>query len=199
MSDIEKKLNDFTGAILRQSELDSERILAQVQKKYEDSVSAADAEIKEELQRRTRRKLSEIRAEQSKRVSARMMENRRRLFALRNEQSAQILREVREKVEEFVKSEDYPKTLVSLLHKGMEALGRGSVATVVLRPEDMVYAKMLGESIQRSSLSFDTGDFILGGMIVSCPSKSVNIDMTFDTALLELDGHIAERFGLDIE
>jgi vacuolar-type H+-ATPase subunit E/Vma4 len=199
MTEIDKKLNDFTGAILRQSELESEQILAEVEKKYQDTVAAAEEEIKEELQRRTRRRLGEIKAVESKRVSARMMENRRKLFTLRNDHSAQILAEVREMVEKYVSSPEYPETLKSLLQKGLGALGKGSVATVLLRKEDMVYAQALGEAANSSSLSFDEGDITLGGLIVTCPSKSVNIDMTFDSALLDLDGHIAEMFGLDIE
>ena len=47
-------------------------------------------------------------------------------------------------------------------------------------------------------LAFSEGDFVLGGLRVFSPAKGQRIDMSFDTALAEMVGHITELTGMDV-
>ena len=77
-------------------------------------------------------------------------------------------------------------------------LGTDAPAEVSLRAEDLRFADELLTTTPGAHLAFVEGDFALGGLRVVCPSKGQRIDMSFDTALADMVGHITELTGMDV-
>lgn len=105
---------------------------------------------------------------------------------------------VRQRLLEFTKTEEYLPHLKKLYKEAFAALGNPYDGVILLREEDMQYAKELSAVLPGRHVTFQAGSFTLGGLIVDCPSKLLRADQSYDTALGDLDGHFAELFGLSL-
>lgn len=197
--DLEKKLAAFTEAMLNAAVDDSLSAMLELRQREKVLLAQAREEISEEVSRYKSKRLAEIKARESHRVTNRMTENKRVLLQLREESAKQAFDEAKEKIVRFTQSEDYLPHLKGLLQKAVETLGYGISAEVSLRPEDMKYADELLSSVRGVSLAFREGSFTLGGLCVYAPARGKQVDMSFDSAMTDMVGHFADMSGLRVE
>ena len=88
---------------------------------------------------------------------------------------------------------------VPLLEKALAALPGAKSVTVYLRAEDMGQAGGLKAAFPGVELDFAEGEQALGGLIAECPQLSRRADLTFDSALEDLEGRFAETTGFSME
>lgn len=197
--DSEKKLAAFMEAMLNAAVDDSLGAMQELRQREKTLLDQAREEISEEVSRYKSKRLAEIKARESHRVTNRMTENKRVLLQLREESSKLAFKEAREMIARFTQSEDYLPHLKGLLQKAVETLGYGISAEVSLRPEDMKYADELLSSVGGVSLAFREGSFTLGGLCVYAPARGKQVDMSFDSAMGDMVGHFADMSGLRVE
>lgn len=198
IKDTDVKLNAFNDSILADAEEEARKITSELHQKQNELISKAEAEISADTQRRTKIRIAEIEARESRRVAARMTDNKRALLQCREDCAAEAFGMVRAKIEAFTASEEYLPQLKSLLSQAVSVLGYGYSATVYLRPEDMRFSDALMSSVSGVSLAFCEGNFSLGGLSMVCQSKGRRIDMTFDSAMTDMLGHFSELSGMNI-
>jgi vacuolar-type H+-ATPase subunit E/Vma4 len=199
MSDIEKKLNEFTDSIMKEADNGTKEIMKKIEQERKRDLDEAALEIEREMSNMIKTKSEGIRGRESRRISAAMMEHRRGLFELRGEFADDVFELVRQKLSDFTRTYDYLDQMKKLLNQALDVLGRDSAVTVSLRYDDLPLADELKKASGGGDLTFQEGHFELGGLLASCPDKDMAIDMTFDAALDDLVGHFAELFGLEIE
>lgn len=199
IKDTDKKLEEFTGAIISDAIEDSKKIVLELRDKQEKLISKAETDIAAEAMRYQNVKIAEIKTRENLRVNARMTENKFALLKYREEWANKAFIEVRDKVVEFTASEEYLPHLESLLKKAIEFLGYGHLVEVSLRPEDMHFADDLIGSVTGVSIAVTEGSFSLGGLRVVCPSKGQRIDLSFDTSLNDMVGHFSELADLKMD
>ena len=73
------------------------------------------------------------------------------------------------------------------------------VVNEITQPEDMAHADALRAAVPGVELDFEEGDFLLGGLIVECPELSRLADLSFDSALDDLEGRFSEVTGFNME
>ena len=161
-------------------------------------LSAAEARIKRETDAELQARSSEIKAETGRAISRRLLENKRAIASRREEMAKEVFAKVREKLLAFTETEAYLPHLKRLYREAFAALGNPFDGVILLRPEDMKYARELAAELPGRHVTFQEGSFSLGGLIVDCHSRLLRADQSYDTALGDLDGHFAELFGLSL-
>jgi len=199
IKDTDKKLEEFTGAIITDAIEDSKKIVLELRDKQEKLISKADTDIAAEAMRYQNVKIAEIKTKENLRINARMTENKFALLQYREEWANKAFIEIRDKVVEFTASDEYLPHLELLLKKAIEFLGYGFLVEVSLRPEDMHFADDLIRSVTGVSIAVTEGSFSVGGLRVVCPSKGQRLDLSFDTSLKDMVGHFSELAGLKMD
>ena len=192
------KLGAFTDAIISEAIEESQNIVRELSLREKDIMQKAENDVSAEMEHYKRTRFAQIFAEESRRVSSRMTENKHTLLRYREDCAVETFKEAQDKIAAFTASEQYLPHLKALLNKGIGLMGYGFSAEILLRKEDMHFADELLESTYGVSLAFSEGDFTLGGLCLYCPSKGRRIDMTFDAALGDMVGHFAELTGLSM-
>ena len=195
----EKKLQEFTDAILSKAMEESQDIVSELSQKELEIIIKKRTEIEAEANRYAQAKMSEIRARESYRVNSRISENKRTLLQYREACANETFSAVIEKIRQFTQSQDYLPHLKMLLQQAVEVFGYGFSAQVQLRTEDMRFADELAESVSGVSLAFSEGTFKLGGLKLYCQARNKLVDLTFDESLFDIMGHFAEITGLRVD
>lgn len=198
IKDTDKKLEDYTGAIISDAIEDSRQIVIELREKQEKIIKKADMDIAAEAMKYQNAKIAEIKTKESLKINARMIENKHTILQYREDCAIEAFKEVEAKIMEFTASEEYLPHLKSLLKRAVEVLGFGIVAVVYLRPEDLHFFDELQASVTGVNIAVREGEFYLGGMRVVCPTKGQRIDMSFDTAMIDMVGHFTEITGLNM-
>lgn len=194
-----RKLEQFIESVLGESSEEAGRILNELQAKKEEAVAQAKEQIAYEAARHQAAKISEIKARESRRVSAHMTKNRLELFEYREDCAKEVFEAARRHIIEYVASPEYPEHLAGLLDKAIGQLGRGFSADVELRADDMHLQEYLLKSVTGVSLRFLEGDFSMGGLRLACQSRGLRVDLSFDSAMADQIGHFSELSGMYID
>ncbi len=196
---LQEKLEILTGAILRESKSETEKILSEVRRRQEAARAASSAALKSEIAQYKKERLQKMRSEQSRRISLCLAENRRELLRLRNEYSEKVFELLTERIKAFTETPEYLEALKGYLNKGLSRIKEFTRVNVTLRKADMKYVDEFPRSLEGYDLFYNEGLFELGGLRLSCPAENISVDMTYDTELKDLAGHFAEMFGLEMD
>lgn len=198
MPEINEKLDRFKQIVLEDAARERDQLLQQISQARETRLGAAEASIKKETDAYVQERAVAISAQTGRQISRRMLEDKRIIATRREEIAKEVFAAVRDKLIAFTKTEHYLPHLKKLYKGAFEALGNPYDGVIMLRPEDMDYAKDLAAVLPGRYVTFEEGSFTLGGLIVDCHSKLLRADQSYDTALGDLDGHFAELFGLNL-
>ncbi len=190
------KLDSFTSVITSDALEESNKIYEEIRRESEQTLTAAEDDALGDMFRYIKTEVSKIRNEAGRRVSHKMMENKRRLYKRRDEMTSEVLGEVTDKIGEYIKTPAYTRQMTSILFRVVDTFDADTV--VFLRKEDMYLEPLLAKIDTQHRLEFHQGNFTLGGLQASCPSKKLQIDESFDTTLEDLRGSFAEMFGLEL-
>lgn len=198
MQETDKKLEAFTDTIIAQATDEANAITAELREKQEELVKKAEQDIAAETDRNTKAAIAEIKAEQERRITAQRNQNKHAMLEFREQCATETYHAVLKKIGEYTSSNEYLPHLKQQLKTAVAALGENADAKVFLRTEDLRFADELLTTVPGAHLAFSEGDFVLGGLRVFSPAKGQRIDMSFDTALAEMVGHITELTGMDV-
>ncbi|MCL1804675.1 MAG: V-type ATP synthase subunit E family protein [Clostridiales bacterium] len=196
MPDEAKKLDTFIKEIMNDARSGSESILAAVEADRSCAMAEAEREYRAEADRFVRDGAARARAESGRRISRKLMENKRALHQYRQELSAELTEDVKARLRAYTQTPEYLTRLESLLHEVLEQFDYESV-TVYLRPIDLELIRQMGKALPRAGLTFEEGAFELGGLICECPGRRLRSDLTFDLKLEELSSRYSELFALE--
>ncbi len=198
MPNINVQLDKFKQIILDDAAQERDALLRQYAQERQKRLSQAEAAIKRETDAYVQAKASEISGESGREISRRMLTDKRIISTRREELSREIFAAVRQRLLDFTKTADYLPHLKALYVEAFSALGDPYDGVILLRGEDMGFAKELAACLPGRHVRFQEGSFKLGGLIVDCRSRLLRADQSYDTALGDLDGHFAEMFGLSL-
>lgn len=196
---LQGKLDNLTKAILDESQSVTEKILEEVRQKRDEASEASEAALEAEITLYKKTKLADTKNRESRRLTVATVENRRELLKLRDEYSRKVFELLREKLASFTETPAYEEKLRQYLSRGLHDMGEKVPMTVLLRKADAKYSDTLKKYAEGFEIDFEEGSFEIGGLMISCASKHISIDMTYDTELRDLGGHFAEMFGLELE
>ena len=198
MPDINQKLDRFTAKILAEAAAESRRAMEEVQRRREQRIQEAEDEVLKEAYDYIHTEVSRIQAEAGRGVSRHMLDNKRTLSLRRKEMAQEVFALVRAKIAAFTRTDAYARRMTALMGEAAERLSGAKEVLVTLREEDMGLRQALADTVPLMHLTFQTGDFRMGGLVAESPDLGLRVDASFDSAAQELSGHFAELFGLSL-
>ena len=198
MDSIKHQLDEFTKAARGEAAKKAQSKIEGIKADRGARLTQAKAEIYAQVETYKRRRIQEIHTREGLRVSNRLLESRRGLFAYRQAAAENVRALVSDKIRQFTEQAAYSAHLKTLLIRALSALDQGLAIVVFLRPQDMMHTESLAEHILGMSCVFQAGEFTLGGLVVSCETQAIRIDLSFDTALESAMDHFTELFGMDL-
>jgi vacuolar-type H+-ATPase subunit E/Vma4 len=193
-----EKLLHFTDNVLKSAAQENQELNQRLEDKRKAALHAAQMAARESAQAYYDREAAKIRSEAGREISRHLMDGKRQVYLRRSEISKEVMAQVRQKLDQFVTSKEYPEHLKMMLADAMEQLPGVEEITLRLRKEDLPLGPMLAKSAAPVKVVCEEGRFHIGGLAVRCPQLGVRIDCSFDAQLEELSGHFAETFGLSL-
>lgn len=197
MPELSKKLERFTSILLAEATAENERTLNELKKRHDAALESAEDRVLLEAYEYIHGEVSRIRGEQGRKVSQRLLENKRALSRRREEIADEVFALVRERIAAFTRTPAYRQRLQELLKESLAALPGAEDVVVTLREEDLPLAKDLRAAAGRP-ITVEAGPIRLGGLIVRSDSLGLRADASFDCAMAGLDGHFARVVGLSL-
>lgn len=198
MPDINQKLDRFTAKILAEAAAESRRAMEEVQRRREQRIQEAEDEVLKEAYDYIHTEVSRIQAEAGRGVSRHMLDNKRTLSLRRKEMAQEVFALVRAKISAFTRTDAYTRRMAALMTEAAGYLAGAKEVLVTLREEDMGLRQILTDAVPLMHLTFQPGDFRMGGLVAESPDLGLRVDASFDSAAEELSGHFAELFGLSL-
>ena len=198
MPDINQKLDRFTAKILAEAAAESRRAMEEVQRRREQRIQEAEDEVLKEAYDYIHTEVSRIQAEAGRGVSRHMLDNKRTLSLRRKEMAQEVFALVRAKIAAFTRTDAYTRRMAALMTEAAGYLDGAKEVLVTLREEDMGLRQLLTDAVPLMHLTFQPGDFRMGGLVAESPDLGLRVDASFDCAAQELSGHFAELFGLSL-
>ena len=198
MPDITQKLDPFPAKILAEAAAESRRAREEVQRRREQRIQEAEDEVLKEAYDYIHTEVSRIQAEAGRGVSRHMLDNKRTLSLRRKEMAQEVFALVRAKIAAFTRTDAYTRRMAALMTEAAGYLAGAKEVLVTLREEDMGLRQLLTDSVPLMHLTFQPGDFRMGGLVAESPDLGLRVDASFDSAAEELSGHFAELFGLSL-
>ena len=198
MPDINQKLDRFTAKILAEAAAESRRAMEEVQRRREQRIQEAEDEVLKEAYDYIHTEVSRIQAEAGRGVSRHMLDNKRTLSLRRKEMAQEVFALVRAKIAAFTRTDAYTRRMAALMTEAAGYLNGAKEVLVTLREEDMGLRQLLTDAVPLMHLTFQPGDFRMGGLAAESPDLGLRVDASFDSAAEELSGHFAELFGLSL-
>ena len=198
MPDINQKLDRFTAKILAEAAAESRRAMEEVQRRREQRIQEAEDEVLKEAYDYIHTEVSRIQAEAGRGVSRHMLDNKRTLSLRRKEMAQEVFALVRAKIAAFTRTDAYTRRMAALMTEAAGYLDGAKEVLVTLREEDMGLRQLLTDAVPLMHLTFQPGDFRMGGLVAESPDLGLRVDAAFDSAAEELSGHFAELFGLSL-
>jgi vacuolar-type H+-ATPase subunit E/Vma4 len=184
--------------MLKSAAQENQELNQRLEDKRKAALHAAQMTARESAQAYYDREAAKIRGEAGREISRHLMDGKRQVYLRRSEISKEVMEQVRQKLDQFVTSKEYPEHLKMMLSDAMEQLPGVEEITLRLRKEDLPLGPMLAESVAPVKVACEEGRFHIGGLAVRCPQLGIRIDCSFDAQLEELSGHFAETFGLSL-
>ena len=175
MPDIHEKLNTFQQIILDDAAREREALLSEVERVRKTRLSAAEAELRKEIEARVQTEASAISGEMGQKISRQLLLDKRIIATRREEMAQEVFSLVRDRLLAFTQTDEYLPHLKKLYAEAFQALGNPYDGVILLRDADMQYTKELSAVLPGRHVTFQTGSFTLGGLIVDCHSKLLQI------------------------
>ncbi len=186
----------FTQIVFDDASRERTQILEDIETRRSQCLREAEDAARAKMRQTILEESGRIVAESGRKVSRHMLESKRRVATRREAMADEVFAGVREKLSAFHDTPEYRGKLKQLYCKAFEALGNPYDAVIYLRKEDLSMDSELARLLPGRHVEFLEGNIALGGLIMDCHSKMLRVDLSYDTALGELDGHFAELFGL---
>lgn len=177
---IDDKISHLQAAAMEEARAEGNAIM----KLHEDALLGVFEQHRAEMVRQaeTRVKTERVGAQQqlNMAMSKAQLELKRELSKIQKELKTELFEEVREVVQEYMKSEEYPRLLIAYIEKAAK-FANGAPMTIYINPSDEDKKEYL-EDHTGMALTVSKEDFI-GGVRAVIQEKNILIDHAFKGAI----------------
>lgn len=194
-----EKLNTFTSLVLKDAEEKRDKLIKNVESEYTGRMEAKENELLQEAYEDIQSGIYLARREANARVLQTELESKKKLILRREEIIEEVMRIVRDRIADFVKSHEYDAWFLEKAQKAVSEVGRGA-KTIYIAPEDIKYKEKLALLDTSSKITVEAvpeRDFI-GGIRVYNTERRVAVDYSIGEMLGEQKQAFLQSSGLAI-
>lgn len=179
---LDEKLEHFYSSVIDSATNQNIEIVEEYKKTLQKNYNERKEAAERKAEANYRMASDNIIRERNRKLSAASLEIRRKVLEKTAEISDQIFQDVRQKLEEYMKTSDYEDLLCTQIRKAVE-FSKSDTITIYINPSDAQKKSALEEKTG-VPLTISDRDFI-GGSRAVIPSRSILIDNSFLTKLEE--------------
>lgn len=199
MRNPEEKLSAMQAELTAEVRAAAEALRAGTDAEERRRLEEYEALLRSAAEKRRAAAATDAHNREDRRIVAESLRLRRELLEAREACAAEIMDELRRRVAELTASPEYPALLADMLRRALAAVPGAGSAQVLLRPADMCHAQALAGAGGGTALSFAEGAFSMGGLMLECAERSRRVDLSYDSALADLEGRFSETTGFSME
>lgn len=159
-----------------------DKILAEAKKLEEEAYDKICREAKQDADAKLNKDIANISSKASIESSANLELNMKTLVEKRDNYVASIFAEARQKLIDFVDSDEYEKYLLSNFEDKAKSLVLDD-STIYVRKEDLKYEKQLKKAYGKDVVVAVSDDIEIGGFILENKATNLVLDESLDFAL----------------
>ena len=179
---LEEKLDNFYRHSMDSANAEAQRTISEHQEAldrlFEEHKTVKQQQAQDEVAAETEK----LKRDANKTLSAEQLSLKRTISEKTQELKKQLFAEVRRKMTDFKKTEDYKEYLKTKIREAV-AFAEGDALQLYLDPSDEEYRKELENECSVSLLLSDTP--FTGGIRAVIPEKNILIDNSFDSLIHE--------------
>lgn len=179
---LDEKLEHFYSSVIESATKQNIEIVDDYKKTLQKNFDERKESALRKAESSLRMASDNIIRERNRRLSAETMEIRRKVLEKTAEYTEYIFRDVKDKLYEFMKADEYNDLLCAQIRSSKD-FAKGDVITIYINPSDADKKSALEEKTG-VPLTISNRDFI-GGTRAVIPSHSILIDNSFMTKLEE--------------
>lgn len=196
-NNLTEKLNTFTSLVLKDAQDKREKLLKSVEKEYSERLDEKENELLQSAYENIQHNIHEAHKEANERVLHAELDSKKQLILRREEIINEVIKLARDKIYEFIKSDEYEKWLVDKIEKALFEVGKGA-KVVYISPDDLKFKEKIEQISEMSKLTVEAAqekDFI-GGAKVLNTDRRVAVDYSFKEMLSEQKQIFLQSSGL---
>ena len=177
----EAKLEQFRLAILKKAQAQRDQILAESQAAKGQALQAEEDRLLEKIFRRMQQEIADLKTAHIKQLSQQAQEQKRRLYAQREEYLSQLVAEAKAQLVQFAAGPDYAPWLLAQVEK-LAARCPWEGSTLRVRPQDLGLQEQIQARFGRAC-TVEGDSALTGGPVLENRAHGVVVDLSFDAAL----------------
>jgi V/A-type H+-transporting ATPase subunit E len=172
-------LEEIVGRINQEAAEQAAKIQAEASAEASKIIEDAKARAEALVSAARTRAEKQVRDERMRSIASARLAARRELLRAREDVLQHYERQIMEEVDDFVKSDDYPKFLARMIEDGLSKIGKEAKIQVNANDRALLKGKRLGGEISKDELKCK------GGALVTSPDGKRRVDNTIESLLRE--------------
>ncbi len=189
------KLERFIETVRADAEKRRDEILAQTKALTDEKLAVERDKIEREIAAYLFEEQEKLDAKYKQTLSKVNFDGRRMLLTKREEVIGSVFDEVKARLREYTKTDEYRAYIVGRVKAAKADVGEGSAA-ITLRPDDKALADEVRAAWGGGAEIKFSGAIESGGVMIASPEKQIVVDETFDKKLLEAQSDFVKTSGL---
>ncbi len=178
---VKEKIQIFNKIVMNEAEEKRKQIMIEVSKKLSDACKEAEEKAQSEADEIIKSEIQKAELTKNKDFVDASTEAKKSLIELRNNLTLDLQQLIRQRLTDFMKTEQYKKYIIDNISKYAKKYDE---IEVTVMPCDIILSEKILNINKNISIKQSERDFI-GGFIAISKSKHIILDETFETKLEE--------------
>lgn len=197
MASMDEKLKQFAYYVIDDATKQRDALLKEIESEKTHNIDNEELELLSGAYSQIQNVITKSRRTNNENVLKIEMDLKKKLILKREEIINDVFKEVRQRLINFTKNEEYKNWLKAKLQKAVSEVGAGT-KIVYISKSDMNYQKFLEDGIENITVLQAEEDDIVGGVRVYNSDKNVFIDYSIDNMIDEQRNQFLQMSGLSI-
>ena len=182
MNRTEEKLNKFSYMVMKEADARKKELLSQAEKDRIKTIAEKEIMFLKKAYDQIHESLARIEKEHNEEVSKAILESKQTLFNNREEILKQVFSNVRGKLEDFKRKDEYRSYMIKTILLSLEQIGKGDILIYADSDDIPLIEEIKAKSGVRFEL-FESEEQLVGGFIICNKTKGLMYNYSFINGL----------------
>lgn len=198
MNRTEEKLNKFSYMVMKEADAKKKELISQAEKDRIKTIAEKEIMFLKKAYDQIHESLARIEKEHNEEVSKAILESKQTLFNNREKILHQVFSNVRGKLEDFKRKDEYRSYMIKMILQSLEQIGKGDILIYADSDDIPLIEEIKAKSGVRFEL-FESEEQLVGGFIICNKTKGLMYNYSFINGLKQERDSFLENYGLSID
>ena len=198
MNRTEEKLNKFSYMVMKEADAKKKELISQAEKDRIKTIAEKEIMFLKKAYDQIHESLARIEKEHNEEVSKAILESKQTLFNNREEILKQVFSNVRGKLEDFKRKDEYRSYMIKTILLSLEQIGKGEILIYADSDDIPLIEEIRAKAGTRFEL-FESEEQLIGGFVICNKTKGLMYNYSFINGLKQERDLFLENYGLSID